>query len=63
MFISPVHWWGTLAVAASEPKEVPFHSAGHELNQQATQQRIAWLRKILKIESANSRASNSSRTD
>jgi hypothetical protein len=63
MFISPGHGWGTLATVASEPKEARFYSAGHELNQQATQQRIAWLRKILKIESANSPTSNSSRTD
>lgn len=39
-----------LATAASKAKDVQFYSAEHELNEQATLDRIAWLKKTLKIE-------------
>jgi dienelactone hydrolase len=36
-----------LAAAANEPKTVRVYSAKHELNEEATQERIAWLKKEL----------------
>ena len=40
-----------LAAAAAEPKTVRTYSAKHELNEEATRERIAWLKKQLKVES------------
>ena len=40
-----------LAAAAPEPKTVRTYSAKHELNAEATRERIAWLKQQLKIES------------
>ncbi len=40
-----------LAAAAPEPKTVRTYHAQHELNDEATKERIAWLKEQLKIES------------
>lgn len=39
-----------LAAAALEPKTVRVYSAGHELNADATRDRIAWLKQQLKLD-------------
>lgn len=39
-----------LAAAAAEPKTVRVYSTGHELNAEATRDRIAWLKEQLKTE-------------
>jgi dienelactone hydrolase len=52
-----------LATAAAGPKAVRFYPAEHELNEQATQERIAWLKKTLRIELADGPTSSSSTTD
>ena len=38
-----------IVAAAREPKSVQFYEAGHELNEAATKDRLAWLRKELKL--------------
>jgi len=35
--------------AANEPKELRWYEAGHGLNEEATQERIAWLAKVLSL--------------
>lgn len=35
--------------AAREPKEIVFYDAVHEMNEQARIDRIAWLRKVMKL--------------
>lgn len=42
-------WADALAAAAHEPKTVRVYSAGHELNEQATRERIDWLKQQLKL--------------
>ncbi|HEX4665605.1 MAG TPA: dienelactone hydrolase family protein [Chthoniobacterales bacterium] len=52
-----------LVKAAAEPKEVRFYLAEHELNEQAAQERIAWLKRTLKLETPNGPTADSRRSD
>jgi dienelactone hydrolase len=38
-----------LAAAAPQGSEVRLYKAGHELNEEATRDRVAWLRRVLKV--------------
>ena len=49
--ILPTMCADALAAAALEPKTVRTYSAKHELNAEATRERITWLKQQFKIES------------
>jgi fermentation-respiration switch protein FrsA (DUF1100 family) len=38
-----------LVAAAREPKGVGWYDTGHELDADATRDRLAWIRKVLKL--------------
>ncbi len=52
-----------LAAAAAEPKDVRFYSAEHELNEEATRERIGWLKETLKIKTTDGPTANSTPAD
>ena len=47
--------------AAKESKELRWYEAGHELNEEATQERMAWLTKALSLQSSFSGGEESAR--
>lgn len=45
----PKEWAQEFFIAAKEPKEMKWYQAGHGLNEEATQDRKAWLKAKLKL--------------